>query len=78
MTFSAPTSLLEVTVCTVELPLSWPEPSWAAHGILGSSFGPIVAKLSPEEQDSVFNSILEDDLSRGAVMSAVLGWATRD
>jgi hypothetical protein len=26
----------------------------------------------------VFNSILEDDLSRGGVMSAVLGWATRD
>ena len=71
-------SLLDVKVGTVELPLAWPEPSWAAHGILGSSFGPTVAKLSPEERDSVFNSILEDDLSRGGVMSAVLGWATRD
>lgn len=71
-------SLLDVKVRTVELPLAWPEPSWAAHGILGSSFGPTVAKLSPEERDSVFNSILEDDLSRGGVMSAVLGWATRD
>ena len=70
-------SFLDVTVRTVELPLSWPEPSWASLGILGSSLGSAVLKLNPEEQDSVFNSILEDDLSSGAVMAAVLGWATR-
>ena len=62
------------SVRTVDLRLEWPEPRVAALGIMGSSYGPMVASLNPEDQEAVFASIVED-ASNGQprMMSAVFG-----
>ena len=66
---------LQSTVRTVELPLIWPEPKWAALGITGYTYGPTVASLSQPDQEAVFASIVKE-ASGGippVVMKAVLG-----
>ncbi len=64
------------TVRTVEVPLLWPEPRWAALGFTGSTYGPTVAALGQPEQEAVFTAI--EKQAGGdppAIMRAVLGRA---
>lgn len=64
------------TVRTVEVPLRWPEPRWAALGITGSTYGPTVAALGQAEQEAVFTAIAERVGGAPPVtMRAVLGSA---
>jgi ubiquinone/menaquinone biosynthesis C-methylase UbiE len=63
-------------VRTIDVPLVWPEPRWAAFGITGSTYGPTVAALGQAEQEAVFADIEEHaggDLP--VIMRAVLGRA---
>ncbi len=61
-------------VRTVEVPLVWPEPRWAALGVTGSAYGPAVAALDYSEQAAVFAAIEEQAGGEPAViMKAVLG-----
>jgi SAM-dependent methyltransferase len=65
-----------VSVRTIEVPLIWPEPSWAAFGITGSTYGPTVAALGQPEQEAVFADI--EERAGGdppVIMRAVLGRA---
>jgi len=66
----------QTTVRTVEVPLLWPEPRWAALGITGSTYGPTVAALGQPEQEAVFAAI-ENHATNGppVIMKAVLGRA---
>jgi SAM-dependent methyltransferase len=61
------------TVRTVEIPLNWPEPRWAALGITGSTYGPTVAALDPPQQEDLFAAIEEQAGGDPPVMRAVLG-----
>jgi ubiquinone/menaquinone biosynthesis C-methylase UbiE len=62
------------TVRTVEIPLLWPEPRWAALGITGSTYGPTVAGLGQPEQEAVFVALQELAVGNPHVtMRAVLG-----
>ncbi len=64
------------TVRTVEVPLLWPEPRWAALGVTGSTYGPTVAALGRPEQDAVFAAIeRQAGGDPPAIMRAVLGRA---
>lgn len=64
------------TVRTVEVPLLWPEPRWAALGITGSTYGPAVAALGKPGQETVFAAIQEAAIGNPPViMRAVLGRA---
>jgi SAM-dependent methyltransferase len=65
-----------IAVCTVEAPILWPEPRWAALGITGSTYGPTVAALSQTEQETLFAAI-EDEFSRSphVTMKVVMGHA---
>lgn len=73
--------LLLRTVCkhtivrTVEVPLHWPEPQWAALGITGSTYGPTVASLDQPEQEAVFRAIERGVGGASVIMRAVLGRA---
>jgi ubiquinone/menaquinone biosynthesis C-methylase UbiE len=66
----------QTTVRSVEVPLVWPEPRWAALGITGSTYGPTVAALGRSQQEAVFAAI-EEQASRETpvIMKAVLGRA---
>lgn len=64
------------TVRTVEVPLHWPEPRWAALGITGSTYGPTVASLGRPEQEAVFAAIASQvGGCPSVIMRAVLGRA---
>ena len=64
------------TVRTVEVPLLWPAPRWAALGITGSTYGPTVAALDLPQQEALFAAIEEQASSDSPViMKAVLGSA---
>jgi SAM-dependent methyltransferase len=64
------------TVRTIEVPLRWPEPRWAALGITGSTYGPSVAALDLPEQEALFAAIQERAVDNSPViMRAVLGRA---
>jgi SAM-dependent methyltransferase len=65
-----------ITIRTVEVPLLWPVPRWAALGITGSTYGPTVAALAEPARDVLFAAI-EEQLGSGppVVMKAVLGSA---
>jgi ubiquinone/menaquinone biosynthesis C-methylase UbiE len=66
----------QTTVRTVEVPLLWPEPRWAALGITGSTYGPTVAALDIPQQEALFAAIQEQASSDPPVfMKAVLGSA---
>jgi ubiquinone/menaquinone biosynthesis C-methylase UbiE len=68
----------EITVHTVTLSLTWPEPQAAASGLLGSSYGPTVASLEPAQQDALFSALVRE-VSRNqpeVTMTAVLGRGT--
>ena len=66
----------QTTVRTVEVPLLWPEPRWAALGITGSTYGPTVAALDVPQQEALFAAIQEQASSDPPViMKAVLGSA---
>jgi ubiquinone/menaquinone biosynthesis C-methylase UbiE len=66
----------QTTVRTVEVPLLWPEPRWAALGISGSTYGPTVAALGLPQQEALFAAIEEQASSDSPViMKAVLGSA---
>ncbi len=65
-------------VRTVELELAWPDPRTAAFGIMGSSYGPAVAALTPPDQEAVFAAIMTaySDSRPPATMVAVFGRGT--
>jgi ubiquinone/menaquinone biosynthesis C-methylase UbiE len=66
----------QTTVRTVEVPLLWPEPRWAALGITGSTYGPTVAALDPPQQEALFTAIEEQaGGDPPVIMRAVLGRA---
>jgi ubiquinone/menaquinone biosynthesis C-methylase UbiE len=66
----------QTTVRTVEVPLLWPEPRWAALGITGSTYGPTVAALGRSQQEALFAAIEEQSSSDPPeIMKAVLGSA---
>jgi ubiquinone/menaquinone biosynthesis C-methylase UbiE len=66
----------QVTVRTVEVPLLWPEPRWAALGLTGSTYGPTIATLGVPQQEAVFAAIAEKAISvPPLIMKAVLGRA---
>jgi SAM-dependent methyltransferase len=66
----------QTTVRTVEVPLRWPEPRWAALGITGSTYGPSVAALGHPEQEALFAAIQERAVGNlPVIMRAVLGRA---
>ncbi len=66
----------QTTVRTVEVPLLWPEPRWAALGITGSTYGPTVAALGLPQQEALFAAIEEQASSvPPVIMKAVLGRA---
>jgi ubiquinone/menaquinone biosynthesis C-methylase UbiE len=63
-------------VRTIDVPLVWPEPRWAAFGITGSTYGPTVAALGQAEQEAVFADIEEHaGGDPPVIMRAVLGRA---
>jgi SAM-dependent methyltransferase len=64
----------QTAVHTVEVPLIWPWPRWAALGITGSTYGPTVAALGKPLQEAVFAAIEQQAGSdRPVIMRAVLG-----
>jgi ubiquinone/menaquinone biosynthesis C-methylase UbiE len=64
----------QTSVRTIEVPLVWPEPRWAAFGITGSTYGPTVASLGQPELEAIFAAI-EEQAGGGppVIMRAVLG-----
>jgi ubiquinone/menaquinone biosynthesis C-methylase UbiE len=66
------------SVRTVELELAWPDPRAAAFGIMGSSYGPAVASLTPQFREAVLAAIMTEfsDRRLRATMVAVFGRGT--
>jgi SAM-dependent methyltransferase len=69
----APAHSAQTSVRTIEVPLVWPEPRWAALGITGSTYGPTVAALGQSDQKAVFADIEQAGGDPPVIMRAVLG-----
>jgi ubiquinone/menaquinone biosynthesis C-methylase UbiE len=64
----------QVSVRTMELPLAWPDAHAGAFGLMGSSYGPAVAALPTDAQQSIFAAIAQAGAAGGmAEMAAVFG-----
>lgn len=70
-----------ISVITRDLELHWPSLEAAALGITGTPYGPVLARLGPEQQHRVMDALRErltadDGSARTHVVTAVLAKAT--